>query len=58
MADRTVAVDVTVRLLLKIQEGVEVTDVINELDYNFKSTDERSQVVGEEITDHDVVDSK
>ena len=55
---RKVYVQVTVRLIIDMEEGVEVGDVIQEMDYNFTSTIDNTKVVDSEITEHEVVDVK
>jgi hypothetical protein len=55
---RKVFVEVKVKLVLNMDEGVEVTDVINELNYNFQSTLDGADVEDTEILDHEVTDSK
>ena len=60
MADRKVYVDVdvTVRLIINMDEGIEVTDVINNCDYSFTSTNEGVDIIDTEIKDFEVMDSK
>jgi hypothetical protein len=58
MADRKVYVNVTVRLIIRANEGIDISDVISELDYNFKSQTEGADIEDTEITDHEVTDSK
>lgn len=57
---RTVTVDVQMRLLLKLDEGVEVSAAVNELDRTFKAPDgeTRFEVVGDEMLDFEVIDSR
>ena len=55
---RKVYVQVTVRLIIDIDEAVEVGDVIQEviqeMDYNFTSTTDNTEVVESEIIEHEV----
>jgi hypothetical protein len=55
---RKVFVEIKVKLVLNMDEGVEVAEVINELDYNFKSTLDGADVEDTEILGHEVTDSK
>ena len=55
---RKVYVDVTVRLIINADEGIEICDVISELDYNFTSQTEGAEIEDTEITNHEVTDSK
>ena len=51
-------VEVKVKLILDMDEGVEVSTVINEMDYNFTSLTNGADIVSMEIWDYDVQDSK
>lgn len=55
---RKVYVDVTVKLILEMDEGIELDEVINELDYSFTSTIESATVVDSEIDNFEITDSK
>jgi hypothetical protein len=55
---RKVYVDLTVRLILNVDEGMEVGNVVDELDYSFDDTTGSATVEDTEITGHEVVDSK
>lgn len=55
---RKVYVDVTVRLIINMDDGVETEDVINELDYDFSDTTDKASVEDSEITDYEIIDSK
>ena len=55
---RKVYVDVKVRLILNLDDNIEVAEVIQEMDYRFNSTDDRFTVEDEEIVDYEVTDSK
>ena len=55
---RKVYVNVKVRLILNLDDGIEVAEAIQEMDYRFNSTDDRFTVEDEEIVDYDVTDSK
>jgi hypothetical protein len=55
---RKVYVDITVKLVLEIDEGIELGEVINELDYNFTSTIDSATVVDSEIDNFEITDSK
>lgn len=55
---RKVIVEVKVKLTINMDEGIEVSDVINELEYDFTSTVDGADVEDTEILDHDVTDSK
>ena len=54
---RTVAVELKVKLVMKVDEGVEISEVINELDYQFDLPDSAT-LEDSEILDHEVKDSR
>ena len=55
---RKVYVEVTTRLIIDMDEGIEVDEVIGELDYDFTSTTDGADIVDTEIRDYEVKDSK
>ena len=61
MADRKVYVEVMTRLIIRVDEGVDVSDVLSEMDYDFKVADfdkDRAEIEDMEIRDWDIKDSK
>lgn len=58
MAYRTITVEVKVRITMKVDEGTEVSEVLNECDYNFSDTTGHADIEDTEIIDHDVTDSR
>lgn len=55
---RKVYVDLKVRLVIQIDEGIQLEEVIDELDYNFVDTTTQADVIDTEIKDWEVTDSK
>ena len=55
---RKVYVEVTTRLILDMDDDVEVQKVISELDYSFDSGTYGCDVLDTEIRDHEVMYSK
>jgi len=55
---RTVVVELKVKLVMKIDEGVQVQDVVNDLDYDFKDQTGHCEVEDTEILDYNVTDSR
>jgi hypothetical protein len=55
---RKVYVEVTSRIIIDMDEGVEVSDVIEEMDYDFVSHTDGADIVDTEIRGHEVQDSK
>ena len=55
---RKVYVDVKVRLVINMDEGITVGKVVEELDYNFASTMDEADLLESEILDFEIIDSK
>ena len=55
---RKVYVNVTIRLIMNVEEGIGIDDVMSEMDYEFNPLDETAEVVDTEMTMFDVIDSK
>ena len=58
MAFRTVTVEVKVKLSMKVDEGVEIGDIISEMDYNFSDTTTQADIEDTEILGYEVTDSR
>ena len=58
MTMRKVTVKLEMRLVMLVDEGVEISEVVNELDYQVNDTTTAANVLDTEITDYEVVDSK
>lgn len=54
---RKVTVNVTFKLTLNVDDGVEISDALNELDYTFTPPD-YYEIVDEEMIDFDVTNSR
>lgn len=55
---RKVYVEVKVKLIINMDDDVEVGDVIQEMDYNFTDQTDKADIVDTEIMDYEVQDSK
>jgi len=55
---RKVTVKLEMNVVMSVDEGVEVSEVVNELDYNVNDTTTAADILDTEITDFEVVDSK
>ena len=55
---RKVFVKVQVNMILDMEEGVDVEDVLCDMDYSFHSQTENADIVDIEIEDWDIFDSK
>jgi len=59
MPDRKVYIDVKVRLIVQVDEGIEVSEVMDNMDYDFiPRPDAGATVVDMEIEDYEITDSK
>jgi len=55
---RKVTVKLEVRLVMSVDEGVEISNIVNELDYQINDTTTAADILDTEITDFEVEDSK
>ena len=55
---RKVYVDVKVHLIVNLDEGIEVNEVLEEMDYTFSSETDGADIVDTEITHWEIIDSK
>ena len=55
---RKVTVQLEMRIMMSVDEGVEISDIIDELDYQVNDTTSSADILDAEITDYEVVDSK
>ena len=55
---RKVTVKLEMRLMMSVNEGIEISDIVNELDYQINDTTTAADILDTEITDFEVVDSK
>ncbi len=55
---RKVTVKLEMHRVMLVDEGVEISDVVNELDYQVRDTTTAADILDTEITGYDVVDSK
>lgn len=55
---RKVYVIVKARLIIEMEEGITVSEVINEMNYDFMSATDGADIVDMEIRDYEVEDSK
>jgi len=58
MADRKVYVTVTTRLIIRADEGTDVNEVLENMDYDFTSQTDSAEIEDTEIRDWDITDSK
>ena len=55
---RKVTVKLEMHVVMAVDEGVEISDVVNELDYTVNDTTTAADILDSEITGYEVVDSK
>ena len=58
MATRRVTVEVKVMLTIEAEESVEISKVIDEMDYTFSDTTNEAPITNTEIIDYEVKDSR
>ena len=56
--DRKVYVNVTTRLIIRVDEGSSVNEVLENMDYSFTSDSDNADIQETEILDWEIVDSK
>ena len=56
--DRKVYVNVTTKLIFRVDEGQSIYEVLENMDYSFKSDSDNAEILETEILDWEVVDSK
>ena len=55
---RKVTVKLEMQLVMLVNEGIEISQVVNELDYEVNDTTTAADILDTEITGYEVVDSK
>ena len=55
---RKVTVKLKMNVVMLIDEGVEISEVVNELDYTVNDTTTTADILDTEITGYEVIDSK
>ena len=58
MTMRKVTINMQVKLVMLVDEGTEVSEIINELDFNFADTTTKATIEDTTIEDFEVVDSR
>jgi len=55
---RKVTVKLEMQVVMSVDEDVEISEVVNELDYEINDTTTAADILDTEITGYEVVDSK
>jgi len=54
---RKVTIKLEMRVVMSVDEGIEISEVVNELNYQVNDTTTAADILDTEITGHEVVDS-
>jgi len=54
---RKVTIKLEMRVVMSVDEGIEISQVVNGLDYQLNDTTTAADILDTEITDYEVVDS-
>ena len=54
---RKVTIKLEMRVVMSVDEGIEISQVVNELDYQVNDTTTAADILDTEITGYEVVDS-
>jgi len=54
---RKVTIKLGVNVVMLVDEGIEISEVVNELDYNVNDTTAAADILDTEIIDYEVIDS-
>ena len=55
---RKVTIKLEMRIVMSVDEGVEISEVVNELDYQVNDTITAADILDTEITGYEIVESK
>ena len=55
---RKVTLKLQMRVVMLVDEGIEMADVVNELDYQISDTTTAADILDTEIIDYEIEDSK
>ena len=55
---RKVTLKLQMRVVMAVDEGVEIADIVNELDYHVGDTTTAADILDTEIVDYEIEDSK
>ncbi len=55
---RKVTIKLEMRVVISVNDGIEIQQVVNELDYQINDTTTAADILDTEITDYEVLDSK
>lgn len=58
MTMRKVTLKLQMRVVMSVDEGVDIAEVVNELDYQISDTTTAADILDTEIIDYEIEDSK
>ena len=58
MGSRKVYARLTLNMILRVDEGTAVSEIVDELDYSFSDTTTKATIEDTTIEDYEIVDSK
>ena len=53
-----VIVEIKAKIIMSVDDDVEISEIINELDYEFSDTTTKATIEDTEIVNYEVIDSK
>ena len=54
---RKVTIKLQMRIVMSVNESIEISEVVNELDYQLNDTTNAADILDTEITDYEIEDS-
>ena len=55
---RKVTLKLEIRVVMLVNDGIEISHIVNELDYQINDTTTAADILDTEITDYEIEDSK
>ena len=55
---RKVVVEIKVKAIINVDDDIEISEIIDELDYDFTDTTTKATIEDTEIIDYEIIDSK
>ena len=58
MGYHKITVQVTFNIDISVNDGVDVDEILNEMDYDFKTNTNEADVLGSEMTNFELIDAR
>ena len=55
---RKVVVEIKIKAIINVDDDIEISEIIDELDYDFTDTTTKATIEDTEIIDYEIIDSK